>query len=132
MPQVEWPLMHGRPCIKIVLTQISDSLPTQRTLLADTGAGSKNSGIDLILDENDCLLCGGLAGASVKLKGAFIGSFPLYDLFVQIPALSFAQNLRVAGVSSLPPTFEGIACFGFLNVFRYGNSGDSNKFGLER
>jgi len=131
MPRVVWPLRHGRPCVEIVLTLISNGQPFPRTLLADTGAGSQTSGIDLILDEDDCLLCGGLVGTSVTLGGAFVGTFPPYYLFVQLPALGFAANLRVVGVPSVSAAFEGIACFCFLNRFTYGNFGDSGVFGLE-
>jgi hypothetical protein len=100
-------------------------------LLADTGAGSQTSGIDLILEEDDCLLCGGLTGISVTLGGAYVGSFPLYNLFVQLPSLGFGKNLRVVGVPSVAGVFDGIACFGFLNRFHYGNFRDPNVFGLE-
>jgi len=131
MPRVEWPLRHGRPCVDIVLTLVTGGQPIPRMLLADTGAGSQSSGIDLVLDENDCLLCGGLAGSSVILSCAYVGSFPLYDLFVQIPALGFARNLRAVGVPSVPVAFEGIACFGFLNGFHFGNFGNPAIFGLQ-
>jgi hypothetical protein len=131
MPRVVWPLRHGRPCVEIVLTLVSNGQPFPRILLADTGAGSQSSGIDLILDEDDCLLCGGLAGASITLRGAFVGTFPLYDLFVQLPALGFAANLRVVGVPSVSAASEGIACFSFLNRFTYGNFGNPGVFGLE-
>jgi hypothetical protein len=100
-------------------------------LLADTGAGSQSSGIDFLLDEDDCLLCGGLMGSSVSLGGAYVGSFPLYDLLIQLPALGFAKNLRVVGVPAIPAAFDGLACFGFLNRFHYGNFGNSSVFGLE-
>ena len=109
MPRVEWPLRHGRPCLQIVLTLVSGGQAFPRTLLADTGAGSLTSGIDLILDEDDCLLCGGLAGHSVNLSGAYVGSFPLYDLPVQLPALGFAKNLRAVGVPAISGTLDGIA-----------------------
>src|SRR6266849_4610904 len=98
MPRARWQLRTGRPCLEIVLTFVADGNPTPRMLLADTGAGSLRSGIDLILPEDDCLLCGGLAGASIQLRGAFAGSFPLYNLLVKLPALAFAKRLRVAGV----------------------------------
>jgi hypothetical protein len=117
--------------VEIVLTLVSGGQPFPRILLADTGAGSQSSGIDLILDENDCLLCGGLAGASVILGGAYVGSFPLYDLLVQLPALGFARNLRAVGVPSISVAFEGIACFSFLNRFQYCNFGNPGVFGLE-
>ncbi len=131
MPRAEWPLRQGRPCLEVVLTLAAGGQPFPRMLLADTGAGSQNSGIDLILDEDDCLLCGGLAGASVSLGGAYVGSFPLYNLFVQLPALGFAQNVRVVGVPLIPAGFDGLACFGFLNRFQYGNFGDPGVFGVE-
>jgi hypothetical protein len=115
----------------VVLTLVSNGQPYPRDLLADTGAGSQSSGIDLILDEDDCLHCGGLPGSSVNLGGAFVGSFPLYDLFVQLPALGFAGNLRTVGVPAISTVFEGIACFGFLNRFHYGNFGKPGIFGLE-
>src|SRR5436309_12562628 len=110
MQRVEWPLRHGRPCLQVVLTLVAGGQPFPRMLLADTGAGSQSSGIDLILEEDDCLLCGGFALPSVTLGGAFVGSFPVYDLPVHVPALGFAQNLRVVGVPSVPPGFAGIVC----------------------
>jgi hypothetical protein len=131
MPRVEWPLRHGRPSLEVVLTLVSGGRPFPRTLLADTGAGSLISGIDLILDEDDCLVCGGLAGHSVNLSGAYVGSFPLYNLQVQLPALGFAKNLRAVGVLSISGAFDGIACFSFLNRFQYGNFGNPGSFGLE-
>ncbi|HUY31727.1 MAG TPA: hypothetical protein VMV69_03030 [Pirellulales bacterium] len=30
-----------------------------------------------------------------------------------------------------PAGFDGVACFGFLNRFTYGNFGDPHQFGLE-
>lgn len=96
------------------------------------GAGSRNSGIDLILPEDDCLLCGGLAGVSVRLRGGFSGSYPLYDLLVQVPALGFAKHLRVVGVPAITAAFDGIACFCFLSRFTYGNFGNTADFGLEQ
>jgi hypothetical protein len=131
MPRAEWPLRHGRPCVQIVLTLASGGQPFTRTLLGDTGAGSRTSGIDLILDEDDCLLCGAVAGLTVTLGGAYAGSFPLYDLLVKLPALGFTQNLRAVGVPSTPTAFDGIACFSFLNRFHHGNFGDPDLFGLE-
>jgi hypothetical protein len=131
MPRVEWPLRNGRPWVEVVLTLAPAGQPLVRALLADTGAGSSNSIFDLILDEVDCVLCGGIPGASVALGGAYVGSFPLYDVSVQIPTLGFAKNLRVVGVPALLAGFEGIACFSFLNRFHYGNFGDRGVFGLE-
>jgi len=100
-------------------------------LVADTGAGSRNSTFQLILEETDCVLCGGNPYTTTTLGGAFVGSFPIYVIPVRIPALGFDQNLRAVGVPSVPAGFDGIACFGFLNRFTYGNFGDPSQFGLE-
>jgi len=131
MPRVLWPLQHGRPCVQVVLTLALGGQQLVRTLLADTGAG-RRAGFSLLLEEDDCLLCVGHPFNSVTLGGAYAGSFPTYNLRVSLPGLAFAQNLRVVGVPSVPAGFDGIACFGFLNRFTYGNFGDPDQFGLER
>jgi len=131
MPRVQWPLWHGRPCVQVVLSLMPAGQPLVRTLLADTGAGSRGSRFELILEENDCLLCGGFPYPPVNLGGAYRGSFPRYDVPVRIPALGFDQNVRAVGVPSDPKRFEGIAGFPFLNRFSYGNFGDPGQFGLE-
>lgn len=131
MTRIDWPLRRGRPCVEIVLTMSLSGQTMTRSLIADTGAGSLRSGFDLILDEDDCLLCGGNPRPPVKLGGAYIGSFPIYLLPVQLPTIGFAGNLRVVGVQSVPSGFDGIACFCFLNRFHYGNMGDPGLFGLE-
>ena len=87
MPHVAWKLHHGRPCVQVILTLTQGGQPLPRILLADTGAGSQLSGFDLILEEDDCLLCGGLPLVSITLGGAYTGSFPIYDLRVRLPAL---------------------------------------------
>src|ERR1041385_7623890 len=117
MTRVQWPLRGGRPCVQVILTLAPGGQPFPRTLLADTGAGSRTGSFHLILDEDDCLLCGGFPYQTVTLGGAYGGSFPLYALPVRIPALGFDQNLRAVGVPSVPPRFDGIACFAFLNQF---------------
>ncbi len=132
MPRVQWPLRHGRPCVQVVLTLAPGGQAIPRMLLADTGAGSRTAGFELILDEDDCLLCGGFPYLSVVLGGAYAGSFPLYDLPVQLPAIGFDQRVHAVGVPSVPAGFEGIACFGFLDRFTYSNFGDPSQFGLER
>ena len=131
MARVQWPLRNGRPCLEVVLTLMPGGQPLTRTLLADSGAGSLACGFQLILDEDDCLLCGGFPYPSVNLGGAFVGSFPGYDVSVRLPALGFDQKLRAVGVPTAPEGFDGIACFSFLNRFAYGNFGDPNQFGLE-
>jgi hypothetical protein len=131
MPQLRWPLIRGRPALQVVLTLAQGGQGLARNLLADTGAGSRRARIDLLLDEDDCLLCDGGPGQSITLGGAYCGSFPTYDLRVQIPALGFDQYLRAVAVPHLPIGFDGVACFRFLNGFTYGNFGDSDRFGLE-
>jgi hypothetical protein len=100
-------------------------------LLADTGAGSRTARFQLILDEDDCLLCGGNPLQHISLGGAYTGSFPTYGLSVRLPALGFDEIVRAVGVPSAPVGFDGIACFAFLNRFTYGNFGDRSQFGLE-
>ncbi len=131
MPRVQWALRHGRPCVEVVLTLTPSGQPFPRILLADTGAGARTGRFQLILDEDDCLLCGGSPLQSIMLGGAYAGSFPTYGLPVRLPALGFDRNLRAVGVPSVPAGFDGIACFGFLNRFTYGNFGDPGQFGLE-
>jgi hypothetical protein len=131
MPRVQWPLWHYRPRVEVVLTLATGGQPLVRNLLADTGAGTLLSGFELLLDEDDCLLCGGLVRPSITLGGAYQGSFPLYALSVKLPALGFDQHVRAVGVPSVPAGFDGIACFSFLNLFTYGNLGDPSQFGLE-
>lgn len=132
MPRVLWQLQHGRPRIEVTITLGAGGQPVTRTLLADTGAGSQRSPFELVLDEEDCLLAGGFPFESVTLGGAYSGSFPTYVLRVQLPALGFDQKLKVVGVPSVPAGLDGIACFGFLNRFGYGNFGDPEQFGLEQ
>lgn len=131
MAHFEWPLRNGRPCIEIVLTLAQGAKPEVRRLLADTGAGSLFSGFELILDEHDCLLCGGNPLQDIALGGAYAGTFPIYLLPVQIPALGFFADVCAVGVPSTPAGFDGIACFSFVNRFHYGNFGNAAQFGLE-
>jgi hypothetical protein len=131
MPRVQWRLRQGRPCIEVLLTQAAGGQQAPRVLLADTGAGARHATFELVLDEADCLVCGGNPLAPVTLSGAYVGSFPTYAVPVQLPGLGFVQNLRAVGVPSTPKGFDGIACFQFLNRFTYGNFGDTGQFGLE-
>jgi hypothetical protein len=131
MPRVVWQLHRGRPRVEVVLIQVQDGQSYPLTLLADTGAGAQKVPFHLILDEHDCIQCGGNPGTSMVLGGAYSGSYPVYDLPIQIPALGFVQNVRAVGVPWVPSGFDGIACFGFLNRFTYGNFGDPAQFGLE-
>ena len=131
MPRATWPLRNGRPRIEIVLTQVIGTVQTNRLLLADTGAGSDHSAFELVLDENDCLLCGGNPIAMVQLSGAISGTYPIYGVRIRIPQLGFDTDVEVVGVPQAPAGADGIAGFRFLNRFSYGNFGDRSQFGIE-
>src|SRR5262245_42755499 len=132
MPRVTWPLRQGSPVIRVVLTLAAGSQPLPLwLLLANTGAGNGTSRFELILEESDCLHCGGKPSAPVGLGGAYAGQYPVYQLQVQLPELGFARAVRVVGVPTNPRGFEGIAAFHLLNRFTYGNFGNRKEFGLE-
>jgi hypothetical protein len=131
MPRVSWPLLSGRPVIEVIATLAQSGQSVRRILLADTGAGPRHANFDLVLEANDCLLCGGRLGQPVVLGGAYTGSFPSYLLRIQIPALGFDHDVRVVGVPSPPAGLDGIACFRFLCCFTYGNFGNPGEFGIE-
>ena len=130
MPRARWPLQIELPVIEIVL-----NLPTGqtagRTLLADTGAGPANAPFDLILDESDCLMFGTTPISWISLGGAYSGSYPVYPISIEIPAIGFVGDVNAIGVPTTPPGLDGIACFRFLNRFTYGNFADPTAFGLE-
>lgn len=130
MPRALWPLLHGRPRIEIALLQFPTGQRVFRELLADTGAGSMYAVYELILQESDCLACGGRSSTTVQLQGAFAGVHTVYLIRVQVPQLGFDQRIAVVGVPKVPG-FRGIAGFRFINRFTYGNFGDPNQFGLE-
>jgi hypothetical protein len=123
--------MHNRPAIEIILTLAPAGQKVNRRLLAETGAGNVQAHFEMLLDENDCLLCGGKPAQTISLGGAYTGSFPLYVIRVRIPLLGFDDDLVAVGVPNPPKGFDGIACFRFLNRFTYGNFGDPAEFALE-
>jgi hypothetical protein len=131
MPRLVWPLLRDRPRIQVELTMVASGQQVVRNLLADTGAGAAHAGVDLLLAEHDCLHANGMPAKRIALGGSYVGSFRLYLLRVQIPALGFDRDVRAVGVSRVPAGFDGLACFPFLNRFTYGNFGDSSRFGLE-
>jgi hypothetical protein len=131
MPRALWALLHERPRIQIAPAQYPAGQRPVLDLLADSGAGSNNSGFELILEESDCLKCGGRQTTTIHLGGAFSGPYPLYLLQVQIPQLGFARRIPAVGVPRMSAGFRGIACFRFLNRFTYGNFGHLDQFGLE-
>ncbi|HEV7225831.1 MAG TPA: hypothetical protein VGN42_24205 [Pirellulales bacterium] len=131
MARAQWPLRHGRPIVEVSLALVQGGQRVVRRLLADTGAGDAQSGFELLLPEQDCLSCGGTPLKAVVLGGAYVGSYPVYLLDVQIPMLGFKKAVPAVAVPSPPSGFDGIACFRFLNRWTYGNFGDRTHFGLE-
>ncbi len=131
MPRALWTHLHDRPRIQIAFTLAATNQQVLRNLIADTGAGNLRSRVDLILEEHDCILFGGVSSLSVVLGGAFTGTFPAYNVRAEIPQLGFDRMLRVVGISSAPFGFDGVASFRFLNRFTFGNFGDPRQFGLE-
>jgi hypothetical protein len=117
--------------IQVVLSIVSGGQDLVCRIIADTGAGNRQSIFQLMLPENDCRRCGGILMGQVQLAGAYAGSFPLYLVAVRIPQLNFDEPVPVIGVSALPQGFDGIAGFRFLSRFHYGNFGDPDGFGLE-
>jgi hypothetical protein len=86
MPRAKWNLRHGRPIIEIVLTSVQSGQKLVRTVLADTGAGDAQDPFDFVLDEIDCLLCGGSPTKTVSVGGAYSGAHPVYLISVEVPA----------------------------------------------
>src|SRR2546422_127213 len=111
MPRQFWSLLHDRPSIQIVLTLTPGRQQLARNLLADTGAGAARAGVDLLLDEDDCLHANGTPTRTVTLGGSYVGAYLLYRLHVQIPALGFGRLVWAVGVSRVPAGFDGLACF---------------------
>ena len=130
MPAAQWLLQNDRPVIEVVLS-VSRGQNLVRSLIADTGAGTRQSVFQLILDEDDCLQSGAILIDRVQLGGAYSGVFPVYLVDVRIPQLNFDEPVPVVGVSQVPPGFDGIAGFKFLNRFHYRNFGDPDCFGLD-
>ena len=131
MPRAQWPLRQNRPSIRLLLTQAAGGQQVARHLLADTGAGSTQLSCDLLLENQDCLSCGGFLVRTIALGRAFAGPYPVYLIRIQIPELGFDEDVAAAGASNFPRGFHGLACFRFLNRFTYGNLGDPGQFGLQ-
>jgi hypothetical protein len=131
MARAQWPLFSGRPVIQVALTLSQSGKKTIRTLLADTGAGAAHSAFALIIEEHDCVLCGGQLAQTVQLSRAYSGRFPRYRLRVEIPQLAFDRHVFVVGVPTPPASLDGIACFPFVNRFTYSNFANAGEFGLE-
>jgi hypothetical protein len=130
MPRAQWPLVKGRPVIEIILTDANGN-NTPRTVVADTGSGSAQDQFDFVLEFIDCIQNGGYPLPPIAVSGAYSGTYTVFAMTIEIPALQVCDQVSVVGVPFAPPDFDGIACFRFLNRFTYGNFGDKNAFGLE-
>lgn len=127
MPRVTWLLEHDRPVVHVQCIETVSGQRETRVLLADTGAGGLYAPFELILRASDCQRYRGLrSSADVALGGAIMGTYPIYAVRMEIPALSVARRVRVVAVSdtACPAGMDGIACFRFLSAFTYGNFGD--------
>jgi hypothetical protein len=133
MPRVCWQLQNERPNIQINLMTPNRATSVSRTLLADTGAGSRYGGFELILTVPDCRRFQIQRGPNVYLRGAYSGNFFTYMVRIEIPALGFAGRVTAVPVPAmqLPIGFDGLAAFSFLNRFTYGNFGHNDQFCLE-
>jgi hypothetical protein len=134
MPRVTWPLEHDRPVVHVQFIETASGQRETRVLLADTGAGRLSAPFELIVRASDCQRYRGLQSSEdVALGGAIIGTYPIYVVRAEIPALSVARRVRAVAVSdtACPAGMDGIACLRFLSSFTYGNFGDRRQFGLE-
>jgi hypothetical protein len=131
MPPAQWPLQNERAVIQVVWSLSSGGQGLVRYLIADTGAGSRQSVFQLILAEHDCQRGGGILLGHAPLGGAYAGSFPLYLVDIRISQLNYHEPVPVVGVPQVPRGFDGIAGFKFLNRFHYGNFGNPDSFGLD-
>jgi hypothetical protein len=92
MPRITWPLQGNRPIVQVQVVDATSGHMVTCSPLADTGAGGFDAPFELILRVSGCERYMRLRGSDdVQLGGAIIGSYPIYALWVQIPALSFAQ-----------------------------------------
>ena len=131
MPRATWPLRRGSPCVRAVLTLLAGKQPLPLFLLADTGAGSSRARFELILEESDCLLCGGKPQLRSDLEALTPDNIPFTSSGFRFLKLDLTSPVEVVGVPTNPRGFEGIAGFRFLNRFTYGNFGNPAEFGLE-
>ena len=56
MPPAQWPIQNDRPPIQIVLTLLGRGQDVVRRLVADTGAGTRQSVFQIILGCVQCAL----------------------------------------------------------------------------
>lgn len=133
MPRQSWLLHQGLPVVEVLLREPFTGFLTSRTLLADTGAGSRFAPFDLILPHRDGQQFGERLETFAGASGAIRGQFPVFTMTVEIPSLSVLRQVHavIVPVEAIFSGVDGFACFRFLNSFTYGNFGDANSFGLE-
>ena len=126
--------MGNRPVVHAQLIDPFSGHMVPRIVLADTGAGSHVAPFELLLRARDCQQYMGLhSSQTVALGGAIVGTYPIYALWMAIPALTWGRRVRVVAIpdTACPVGLDGFACFRFLNTFTYGNFGQQQQFGLE-
>ncbi|NCO35514.1 MAG: hypothetical protein AUJ92_14985 [Armatimonadetes bacterium CG2_30_59_28] len=133
MPRVCWPLSEGRPVVEVSFIPPGNGREAPRVLLADTGAGTRNSAWHIVPSEEDCRRFRFRETPPVRLGGAFVGNFPTYLVRAAIPQLRFSRIVVAVSVPAdgSPPGLDGIAGCSFLNAFHYGNCGRTDQFCLE-
>ena len=131
MARASWRLHVDLPVVEVVLNPAPTGRRVTRRLLADTGAGTANAPFEVLMDEDDCLRCGGVPAQPVRLGGTYSGAFPRYYIRLEIPQLNTDVGVFAVGLPSVPDDVDGIACFRFLNRLNYGDFGDPGMFGLK-
>ena len=96
MPRVTWPLERDRPVVHVLFIETASGYRATRMLLADTGAGGLYTLFELILRASDCQRYMGLRSSDdVALGGAIIGTYPIYAVRVEIPALDLCMQCYI-------------------------------------
>jgi hypothetical protein len=131
--RVLWPLEKGQPIVRLYLREPRTGILLPRTLLADTGAGSAQVPIELVLSENDVARFGERGTTRMVSSGAIRGEFPTASVWIELPTLDVSRPVAVMTVpfAQLPQDLDGIVTYRFLNSFTFGNFGDKTQFGLE-
>ncbi len=133
MPRQTWLLQNEVPVIEVLLREPFTGFWSNRTLLADTGAGPRHAPFEIVLSHADIAKFSEQELGSAGVSGAIHGKLLIYKVFLEIPGLGLSQHVRAlsAPAASLLAGLDGIAAFRFLNLFIYGNFGSPAHFGLE-
>ncbi len=133
MPRQSRLLVNGSPAVEVWLREPFTGFTSTRILLADTGGGARFGPADLILSPRDIAQFGISQTGSAGTSGAIQGQYPVFSMELEMPSLGISRSVRVLSVpaSHFFHSFDGFACFRFLNAFTYGNFGNPAEFGLE-